>query len=156
MLIASGQAEHRPPLGASVIVIAVATVGVDLGTKRLAVRLNHPVLLFFSPQVEKKNGCCVHWTTTNPATTAALICSCLTISAITIVSGLLRVLKSAQLTCNSSLQAQKFLHHRGQSQLPRTTQSRMTCFCHALPVLCQGTSAIFQPYHPYDQRPWTQ
>jgi len=133
MLIASGQAEHRPP-GSQ----RDCDSGCNCGgrswhqTPSRAVK-PHPYFLFFSPQVEKKNGCCVHWTTTNPATTAALICSCLTISAITIMSGLLRVLKSAQLTCNSSLRAQKFLHHRGQGQLRRTTQSRMTCLCHALP-----------------------
>jgi len=119
MLIASGQAEHRPP-GSQ----RDCDSGCNCGgrswhqTPSRAVK-PHPYFLFFSPQVEKKNGCCVHWTTTNPATTAALICSCLTISAITIMSGLLRVLKSAQLTCNSSLRAQKFLHHRGQGQLRR-------------------------------------
>jgi hypothetical protein len=48
----------------------------------------------------------------NPATTAALICSCLTVSAITIVSRLLHVLKSAELISDSGLLAQKFTSQR--------------------------------------------
>ena len=119
-----GQAEHRPP-GSSVIVIAIATVGTDLGTKRLDLVQPPSYFCFSALQLEKKNGRCVRWTTTNPATTAALICSCLTVSLITLVSRL-HVLKSAELTCNSSLQAQKF-YITGDRATP--LYQLLSCFC---------------------------
>jgi len=62
----------RKSASLSVIVIAITTVGVDLGTKRLDLRLNHPVLLLFSLSSRRRMDV-VCWTTTNPATTAALI-----------------------------------------------------------------------------------
>ena len=70
----------------------------------------------------------------NPATTAALICSsCLTVSVITIMSRLLHILKSAELTSDFGLLAQKFTSQgTAPSHHAIPDDAVLSCFAYAL------------------------
>jgi hypothetical protein len=156
-----GQTEHRCPgsllaeLDSAIVICDCDCGGVDLGSKRPELRLSHPYFCSSVLRAEDKRADVVSVRSQpNPAIIAALICSCLTASATVIVSRLFHVLKSAELISDSGLLASKVYTTRDggpsyQTILDDVVLSR-PCLC-----ICQGTSAIFQPYHPHDRHPWT-
>jgi hypothetical protein len=143
MVIASAKPSTDPWEPCQRDVIAIAIVGVDLGTKRLDLRLKPPVLFAVESSARERRMDVVsvaplptlqpqqHW-----------ICSCLIISAVTIVSRPLHVLKSTEPTSNSSLQAQK-LTSQGTGSL---TLSHHTVPDDALP--CAFVEAIRRSSSP--------